>query len=52
MMEIEKSDAWQGQQLATVARKQPDLARYIHLVIRALGLCGVAPLVNWRAGRW
>ncbi len=26
---------------------QRDLARYIHLVIRAVGLCGVAYLASW-----
>ena len=42
MMEIEKSDAWQRHQLATVERMQRDLARWTHPVIRAVGLCGVA----------
>lgn len=47
MMEIEKSDAWQRHQLATVERMQRDLARYTHPVIRAVGLCGVAYLASW-----
>lgn len=47
MMEIEKSDAWQRHQLATVERMQRDLARLTHPVIRAIGLCGVAYLVSW-----
>ena len=47
MMEIEKSDAWQHHQLATVERMQRDLARYIHPVIRVVGLCGVAYLASW-----
>lgn len=46
-MEIEKSDAWQRHQLATVERMQRDLARYTHPVIRAVGLCGVAYLASW-----
>lgn len=49
MMEIEKSDAWQRQQMATVERMQRDLARLTHLVIRAVGLCGVAYLASWAA---
>lgn len=49
MMEIEKSDAWQRHQLATVERMQRDLARLMHPVIRAVGLCGVAYLVSWAA---
>lgn len=49
MMEIEKSDAWQRHQLATVERMQRDLARLTHPVIRAVGLCGVAYLVGWAA---
>ena len=47
MMEIEKSNAWQRHQLATVERMQMDLARYTHPVIRLVGLCGVAYLVSW-----
>jgi hypothetical protein len=47
MMEIEKSDAWQRHQLATVERMQRDLARWTHPVIRAVGLCGVAYLASW-----
>ncbi len=47
MMEIEKSDAWQRHQMATVERMQRDLARYTHPVIRAMGLCGVAYLASW-----
>ena len=47
MMEIEKSNAWQRHQLATVERMQRDLARYTHPVIRAVGLCGVAYLASW-----
>ena len=47
MMEIEKSDAWQRHQMATVERMQRDLARYTHPVIRAVGLCGVAYLASW-----
>lgn len=47
MMEIEKNDAWQRHQLATVERLQRDLARYTHPVIRAVGLCGVAYLASW-----
>jgi len=46
-MEIEKSDAWKRHQLATVERMQRDLARYIHPVIRVVGLCGVAYLASW-----
>jgi hypothetical protein len=46
-MEIEKSDAWQRHQLATVERMQRDLARLTHPVIRAVGLCGVAYLASW-----
>lgn len=46
-MEIEKSDAWQRHQMATVERMQRDLARYTHPVIRAVGLCGVAYLASW-----
>lgn len=46
-MEIEKSDAWQRQQLATVERMERDLARYTHPVMRAVGLCGVAYLASW-----
>lgn len=49
MMEIEKSDAWQRHQMATVERMQRDLARYTHPVIRAVGLCGVAYLASWAA---
>ena len=49
MMEIEKSDAWQRHQLATVERMQRDLARYTHPVIRVVGLCGVAYLASWAA---
>ncbi|WP_370312023.1 hypothetical protein [Sagittula sp.] len=50
-MEIEKSDAWQRHQLATVERMQRDLARYTHPVMRAVGLCGVAYLASssWAA---
>lgn len=48
-MEIEKSDAWQRHQLATVERMQRDLARLTHPVIRAVGLCGVAYLASWVA---
>lgn len=47
MMEIEKSDAWQRHQLAAIERMQRDLARWTHLVIRAVGLCGVAYLASW-----
>lgn len=47
MMKIEKSDAWQRHQMATVERMQRDLARYTHPVIRAVGLCGVAYLASW-----
>ncbi len=47
MMEIEKSDAWQRHQLATVERLQRDLAHWTHPVIRAVGLCGVAYLASW-----
>jgi len=47
MMEIEKSDAWQRHQMATVERMQRDLARWTHPVIRAVGLCGVAYLASW-----
>lgn len=47
MMEIEKSNAWQRHQLATVERMQRDLARLTHPVIRAVGLCGVAYLASW-----
>ena len=47
MMEIEKSDAWQRHQLATVERMQGDLARFTYPVIRAVGLCGVAHLASW-----
>ena len=47
MMEIEKSDAWQRHQLATVERMQRDLAHLTHPVIRMVGLCGVAYLVSW-----
>lgn len=46
-MEIEKSDAWQRHQLATLERMQRDLARLTHPVIRAVGLCGVAYLASW-----
>lgn len=46
-MEIEKSDAWQRHQLATVERMHRDLARYTHPVIRGVGLCGVAYLASW-----
>ena len=46
-MEIEKSDAWQRHQLATMERMQRDLARYTHPVIRVVGLCGVAYLASW-----
>lgn len=46
-MEIEKSDAWQRHQLATVERTQRDLARLTHPVIRVVGLCGVAYLASW-----
>ncbi|MFD1913357.1 hypothetical protein [Halodurantibacterium flavum] len=46
-MEIEKSDAWQRHQLATLERMQRDLARYTHPVIRVVGLCGVAYLASW-----
>ncbi|WP_422002693.1 hypothetical protein [Roseovarius mucosus] len=46
-MEIEKSDAWQQHQMATVERMQRDLARLTHPVIRAVGLCGVAYLASW-----
>jgi len=49
MMEIEKSDAWQRHQLATVERMQRDLARLTHPVIRAVGLSGVAYLASWAA---
>ena len=47
MMEIEKNDAWQRHQLATVERMQRDLACLTHPVIRAVGLCGVAYLASW-----
>ncbi len=47
MMKIEKSEAWQRHQLATIERMQRDLARYTHPVIRAVGLCGVAYLASW-----
>ena len=47
MRELEKSDAWRRHQLAAVERMQRDLARYTHLVIRAVGLCGVAYLASW-----
>jgi len=46
-MEIEKSDAWQRHQLATVERMQRDLARLTHPVIRVVGLCGLAYLASW-----
>jgi hypothetical protein len=46
-MEIEKSDAWQRHQLATVERMQRDIARLTHPVIRAVGLCGVAYMASW-----
>jgi len=46
-MEIEKSDAWQRHQLATVERMQRDLARLTHPVIRVVGLCGVAYMASW-----
>jgi hypothetical protein len=49
MMEIEKRDAWQRHQLATVERVQKDLSRYTHPVISAMGLCGVAYMVSWAA---
>ncbi|WP_227428628.1 hypothetical protein [Roseibaca sp. Y0-43] len=49
MVNIEKSDAWQRHQMATVERMQRDLARYTHPVIRAVGLCGVAYLASWAA---
>ena len=46
MMEIEKIDAWQRHQLATVERMQRDLSRLTHPVIRSVGLCGVAYLAS------
>lgn len=49
MMEVEKSDAWERHQLATVERMQRELARYTHPVIRVVGLCGVAYLASWAA---
>jgi hypothetical protein len=48
-MELEKSDAWQRHQQATVERLQKDLARYSHPVIRGVGLFGVAYLSSWAA---
>ncbi|MBN7786958.1 hypothetical protein JYP51_18680 [Ponticoccus gilvus] len=48
-MEIEKSEAWQRHQLATVERIQRNLARLTHPVIRAVGMCGVAYLASWAA---
>ena len=47
MMEIERSDASQRHQMATVERMQRDLAHLTHPVIRAVGLCGVAYLASW-----
>lgn len=49
MMEMEKSDAWQRQQLAAAERMQRDLARLTYPGIRMAGTCGVAYLASWAA---
>jgi hypothetical protein len=48
-MELEKSDIWRRHQLAVVERIHVDVARYTHLVILGMGLCGAAYLASWAA---
>lgn len=48
-MEHKKSEMWRRHQMAVVERMQKDLARYTHLVIRAMGLYAVVYLASWVA---